>query len=178
MELEKLRRVVTGHDAQGKSIVVIDGPPGSFVGGGAAGLGQIWVTEGSPADNSTKRDFAERQMKLEPPANGSSVLFFMLAPEDKNVSRKELEEQQAATFKALDAEQCRPDTSKHPGMHKTRTVDYVILLEGDVTLILEKQEVRLKPFDVVVQRGTNHAWHNNGSKPALLMGVLIDAKPL
>ncbi len=178
MELEKLRRVVTGHDADGKSMVAIDGPPGAFVGAGAAGLGQIWVTEGSPADNTARRDFADRAMKLEPPPGGSSVLFFMIAPEDRNVSREELEEQQAATFKALDAEHCRPDTSKHPGMHTTRTVDYVILLEGDVTLILEKQEVRLKPFDVVVQRGTNHAWRNNGNGPALLMGVLIDAKPV
>ncbi len=178
MELEKLRRVVTGHDAEGKSIVVIDGPPGSFVGSGAAGLGQIWVTDGAPADNSGSRDTADRPMRLEPPAGGTSVLFFMLAPEDRNVTREQLEEQQAATFKALDAEHCRPDTSRHPGMHRTRTVDYVILLEGDVTLILEKQEVRLKPFDVVVQRGTNHAWKNNGNKPALLIGVLIDAKPL
>lgn len=178
MELEKLRRVVTGHDADGKSIVVIDGPPGSLVGSGSAGLGQIWVTEGAPADNSGNRDAADRPIRLEPPAKGTSALFFMLAPEDKNLTREQLEERQAATFKALDAEHCRPDTSRDPGMHRTRTLDYVVLLEGDVTLILEKQEVRLKPFDVVVQRGTNHAWKNNGTKPALLMGVLIDAKPL
>lgn len=178
MELEKLRRVVTGHDAEGKSIVVIDGPPGSFVGSGAAGLGQIWVTEGAPADNSGSRDLADRPMRLQPPDNGTSVLFFMIPPQDNNASTGQLEEEQAETFKALDAEDCRPDTSRHPGMHTTRTVDYVILLEGDVTLLLEKQEVRLKPFDVVVQRGTNHAWVNNGNKPALLLGVLIDAKPL
>ena len=63
-------------------------------------------------------------------------------------------------------------------MHTTRTIDYVVLLEGEVTLILDKGEVALKPFDVVVQRGTNHAWENRGSKRALLLAVLIDAKPL
>mgnify|MGYP006063229341 FL=1 len=60
-------------------------------------------------------------------------------------------------------------------MHKTETVDYIILLKGDVTLILDDEEVDLKPFDVVVQRGTNHAWVNNGTEPALLIAVLIDS---
>ena len=69
----------------------------------------------------------------------------------------------------------RVDTSRHPAMHKTETVDYIILLKGEVTLILDEEEVALKPFDVVVQRGTNHAWANNGSEPALLIAVLIDS---
>ena len=61
-------------------------------------------------------------------------------------------------------------------MHKTKTIDYIILLEGDVTLILDEDEVQLKPFNVVVQRGTNHAWVNNGTEPALLIAVLIDSE--
>jgi quercetin dioxygenase-like cupin family protein len=61
-------------------------------------------------------------------------------------------------------------------MHQTQTIDYIILLEGDVTLILDEDEVQLKPFNVVVQRGTNHAWVNNGTEPALLIAVLIDSK--
>ena len=60
-------------------------------------------------------------------------------------------------------------------MHKTETVDYIILLKGKVTLILDEEEVDLEPFDVVVQRGTNHAWANTGSEPALLIAVLIDS---
>ena len=69
----------------------------------------------------------------------------------------------------------RVDTSRHPAMHKTKTIDYIILLNGDVTLLLDEDEVRLKPFNVVVQRGTNHAWVNNGNEPALLIAVLIDS---
>ena len=61
-------------------------------------------------------------------------------------------------------------------MHKTETIDYIILLKGDVTLILDEEEIDMKPFDVVVQRGTNHAWVNNGKEPALLIAVLIDSK--
>jgi quercetin dioxygenase-like cupin family protein len=94
------------------------------------------------------------------------------------VSGAELERRAAEGFKAMGGEHCRVDTTRNPSMHKTRTVDYVILLDGDVTLILEKEEVRLKPFDVVVQRGTNHAWRNNRDTAAILAGVLIDAAPL
>ena len=61
-------------------------------------------------------------------------------------------------------------------MHKTRTIDYVVLLSGEVTMLLDKGEVDLKPFDVVVQRGTSHAWVNKGKEPALLAAVLIDAQ--
>jgi quercetin dioxygenase-like cupin family protein len=61
-------------------------------------------------------------------------------------------------------------------MHKTNTIDYIILLKGDVTLLLDEDEVNLKPHDVVVQRGTNHAWVNNGREPALLIAVLIDSE--
>ncbi len=69
----------------------------------------------------------------------------------------------------------RVDTSRHPAMHKTETIDYIILLKGEVTLILDEEEVALKPHDVVVQRGTNHAWANHGTEPALLIAVLIDS---
>jgi quercetin dioxygenase-like cupin family protein len=76
----------------------------------------------------------------------------------------------------MEATHCRPDTKRHPGMHKIRTIDYVIILSGEVTLLLDKGEVDLKPFDVVVQRGTNHAWVNKGKEPVLIAAVLIDAK--
>jgi hypothetical protein len=176
--LQRLRRVVTGHDSEGKSVVAIDGPPGATIGTDAAGLGEIWITDGTPADNTASGDAARRPVRLEPPAGGSVFRYFVLAPEDKTLSAAEMEAQAAAGIKAIGGEHCRVDTSRHPGMHKTRTVDYVLLLEGDVTLILEKGEVRLKQYDVVVQRGTNHAWRNNGDQPALLAAVLIDAKPL
>ena len=69
----------------------------------------------------------------------------------------------------------RVDTRRNAAMHETDTIDYIILLKGDVTLILDEEEVKLQPHDVVVQRGTNHAWVNNGSDPALLIAVLIDS---
>ena len=67
------------------------------------------------------------------------------------------------------------DTSRNAAMHETDTIDYIILLKGDVSLILDEEEVKLKPYDVVVQRRTNHAWVNHGTEPALLIAVLIDS---
>ena len=68
-------------------------------------------------------------------------------------------------------------TSAQPGMHKTDTVDYIILLSGKVSLILDEGEVEMEPMDVVVQRGTNHAWVNHGDESAVLAAILIDADP-
>ena len=87
-----------------------------------------------------------------------------------------MQEIAADAFEKIGAAHHRVDTSKHPAMHKTETIDYIILLKGDVTLVLDEEEVNLKSFDVVVQRGTNHAWVNNGKEPALLVAVLIDSK--
>jgi mannose-6-phosphate isomerase-like protein (cupin superfamily) len=164
----QFRRIVTGHDGEGKSIVLIDGPPSSF--------GAFWQTAGAPADNSAADDAAQSVRTLEPPPEGSIFRYAVIPPEDPNVSPEQREAAIARMFAQMNAEHCRPDTSRHPGMHKTRTIDYVILLSGEVTLLLDKGEVNLKPFDVVVQRGTNHAWVNKGKEPALLAAVLIDAR--
>jgi len=164
------RRIVTGHDAEGKSIVIIDGPP--------TPTGAYWLTEGAPADNSTVGDAAQLVNKLEPSPGGSIFRYAVIPPEDPNVSAEQRERTTARLFAQMDASHCRTDTSRHPGMHKTRTVDYVVLLAGEVTMLLDKGEVDLKPFDVVVQRGTNHAWVNKGKEPAILAAVLVDAKPV
>jgi len=168
--LQEFRRIVTGHDVEGRSIIVSDGPP--------APLAEYWVTDGAPADNSTPGDAANRPRKLEPPPNGSKFRFFIVEPEDPSIPAAQREEMAARRFEAMGASHYRVDTRRHPAMHKTSTVDYIILLSGQVTMLLDKAEVDLKPFDVVIQRGTNHAWVNKGKEPALLVAVLIDAKPV
>jgi hypothetical protein len=162
------RRIITGHDADGKSVIVIDGPPTSF--------GAYWLTDSAPVDNTGSNDDGLKVRMLEPPAGGSIFRFASIPPENPNMSREERERQTAKMFAQMGAAHCRPDTTRHPAMHKTRTIDYVVLLSGEVTLLLDKGEVDLKPFDVVVQRGTNHAWVNKGPEPAMIAAVLIDAK--
>ena len=173
--LKDRRRVVTGHDAAGKSVVVIDGPPARFFGTDTRGLAEIWNTGGASVVSQDATDRADIDVVLSPVANGSKFRFFAIVPEDPSLSDEEREARVAERFAAMGAAHERPDTSRHPAMHKTKTVDYIILLSGEVTLLLDEDERDLKPFDVVVQRGTNHAWINKGSEPALLVAVLIDA---
>ncbi|HEY4042754.1 MAG TPA: cupin domain-containing protein [Rhodopila sp.] len=172
-----VRRVVTGTDSQGHSHVLIDGNPTRVFGGF---LSQVWVTDHAPADNTGTRDDADRLQRLDPPTGGTTLVHFVLAPQSASasVSPAEMEKATAQMFEGLGASKARVNTSRNVGMHKTNTVDYVILLSGEVDLILDEGEVHLKPFDVVVQRGTAHAWVNRGAEPAQLMGVLIDAEPI
>ncbi len=169
---EGLRRIVTGHDAEGKSIVVIDGPPA----GAAGALREIWQTEGALVDSRGTDDAGAGPVVLSPPSGGSKCRWFILPPRDPNMSKEDLEAYYAAGFAAMNASHERVDTSRDPAMHKTKTIDYIVLLSGRVTLMLDKEERELKPFDVVVQRGTNHAWINTGNEPAIFIGVLIDAE--
>ncbi|MBV9249559.1 MAG: cupin domain-containing protein [Acetobacteraceae bacterium] len=119
-------------------------------------------------------------MQLQPPPNGVNFFFSAIAPEKEAVSltHEEREKRVSAYFEALGASKARVDTSRFVGMHKTRTVDYIILLSGEVDLLLDDGEVHLKPFDVVIQRGTNHGWVNRGTEPAIFAAVLIDAEPM
>lgn len=172
MEERKLRRIITGNNEKGRSEVIFDGSPRHF-----GGLSEIWTTYESPVDNSHFDDPVQSRVKLEPPPNGTKFRYFRVYPDDHSLSEEELTKRAAAGFNAIDASHCQPDTSRSPHMHTTKTIDYIILLDGEVTLLLDEEEIDLKPYDVVIQRGTNHAWINKSSKPALLAAILIDAKP-
>ena len=170
-----MRRVVTGHDEEGKSIVVLDGPPAKSIGEDVGGLFELWNTDGNLINTKDRIDRADDEILLSPPKNGSKFRYFQINPTPEGVPMDVLQNMAADAFERIGASHHRIDTSKHPAMHKTDTIDYIILLKGDVTLILDKEEVDIKPHDVVVQRGTNHAWVNNGNNPALLIAVLIDS---
>ena len=169
-----MRRVVTGHNEEGKSIVTIDGPPSCSIGEDVGGLFELWNTDGSIINTKDTSDKADTKIVLSPPKNGTKFRYFQINPTPKEVPEEVLQNIAAEAFDKIGAAHHRVDTSKHPAMHKTDTIDYIILLKGDVTLILDEEEVDIKPHDVVVQRGTNHAWVNNGSEPALLIAVLVD----
>jgi len=173
--LEDRRRVVTGHNASGKSVVMIDGPPARIFGSDSRGLAEIWNTDNVPVNTRDTTDRADIDVVLSPVTNGSKFRFFAVAPDDPSISDDEREARVAERFAAMGAAHERVDTSRHAAMHLTKTVDYIILLSGEVTLLLDEDERDLKPFDVVVQRATNHAWINKGKEPALLIAVLIDA---
>ena len=171
-----MRRIVTGHNENGKSVIKIDGPPARSIGEEIGGLFEIWNEDGNAIDTKSNKDRADSDIILSPPQEGSKFRYFQIMPTPKGVSVDALNKMAEEAFNRIGAAHHRVDTTKHPAMHKTKTIDYIVLLKGEVTLILDEEEVKIKPHDVVVQRGTNHAWVNNGSDPALLIGVLIDSE--
>ena len=171
-----MRRIVTGHNEDGKSVVSIDSPPSRSLGEDAGGLYEIWNTDGKEINSLSNKDLADIDIVLSPIENGTKFRYFAIHPTPDGIPKEKLEAAAALAFEKIGAAHERIDTSKHHAMHQTKTIEYIILLEGDVTLLLDEDEVQLKPFNVVVQRGTNHAWVNNGEKPALLIAVLIDSK--
>ena len=171
----KLRRIVTGHDENGKSCIVIDGPPAESYIMGAGGLFEIWDSGGKEISSTESLDRGKGSVILGPEKDGAKFRYIAIAPRPEGSTSQEIEEMFSNVFKDISASEDRIDVTKHPGMHKTKTIDYIILLEGSAKLILETEETDLKPFDVIVQRGTNHAWGCTGSKPALFIAVLIDA---
>ena len=171
-----MRRIVTGHNEEGKSVITIDGPPARSIGEDVGGLFELWNTDGQDIISSDVIDRADEEIILSPPRGGTKFRYFQINPIPEGIPENVMQDMAADAFEKIGAGQHRIDTSKHPAMHKTETIDYIILLKGDVTLILDEEEIDMKPFDVVVQRGTNHAWVNNGTEPALLIAVLIDSK--
>lgn len=170
-----MRRIITGHNEDGRSIITLDGPPARSIGEDVGGLFELWNTDGKDIISTDNNDRADEEIILSPPAGGTKFRYFQINPTPEGVPADLIEAATAEAFEKMGAAHHRVDTTRHPAMHKTKTIDYIILLKGDVTLLLDNEEVDLKPFDVVVQRGTNHAWVNNGNEPALFIAVLIDS---
>lgn len=171
-----LRRVVTADDANGKSEIMIDGGPAAeFRSGDMGGLHEIWHdTTSGPLDPSVCEDKAAGLSLLSPDPGKVKIRWFTSGLPPKDAPPEMLAELTKKAFEAMGAGDHQPDTSKHPAMHTTHTIDAIILIKGQVKLILDKQETIINPGDVVVQRATNHAWVVVGDEPALFVAVLID----
>lgn len=169
------RRVVTGHNANGRAVVLFDGEsPHGFLLEQAGGLRltEIWETRSSPADNSGARDAADHERRIEP-VGGGSVFRLIEYPPD-SVRLKTLDPDRF--FRRMGARAADAATRRHPGMHKTDTVDYCVVLSGEIWAVLDESEVLLRAGDCLVQRGTNHAWSNRSDEPCLIAFVLMAAK--
>ncbi len=173
---QRLRRIVTGNNDQGQSQVEIDGGPATAIEAGGSGLYEIWQST-APADTSTLVDsLAGAEPRLCPDPGQVKVRWFTVPPDDDVVPLEVKAAATAAAFAAVGASHVQVDTSRHHFMHKTESLDYIVLISGEIDMLLDNGEVRgLKPGDVVVQHATNHAWVNRGSETALLVSVLIDA---
>ncbi|MHA7871668.1 MAG: cupin domain-containing protein [Hyphococcus sp.] len=175
MDWQSLRRVITDNSKDGRSRVLIDGAAAKLIAIEETGLAEIWSAPVAGGDllDATDR-LAGQDLKLEPEPGAVKVRWFSVPPDDDGRSPEEKEAAAAMGFAAVGASHCRVDTARHPMMHKTESLDVIILIKGEVDLLLDDGEAAsLKPGDVVIQRATNHAWVNRGAETALLVAVLI-----
>ncbi len=164
------RRVVTGHDAAGKAVVLYDGPAPNVKLRQATGLTStlVWVTDECPADIAGSGDRAERDIGVAPPPRGSIFRVVDFPPARGAVDN-------AAMLREMGLSAARGE-ARHGLMHRTRSIDYAVVLEGEIDMLLDDSEVRLKAGDVLVQQGTIHAWVNRGDASCRIAFVLIDAR--
>jgi len=175
-----IRRVVTGHDSEGKAIVVSDGlVPRVYSNPVRPGhrSSDIWETHGMPVKVTREEPdpVAEVSSFLSP--LGVKIRISELEPEPESV--RNLDPARAAEW-YKDSGHTSSSTfgkgGRHPLMHRTETIDYAVVLEGQMTLVMDDKEIVLNTGDVVVQRGTNHAWSNRSSKRVRMLYILIDGK--
>lgn len=175
--VSKIRRVVSGHDAEGRSTVLFDGYASAvkeMESMPGLALTDLWETVVSPADNSSSADAVERPVRLEPPAGGSIFRVVEFPPDGAWRGNTDVEK----AFQSIGAPTAHRKASSDPLMHKTDTIDYLVIMKGEIHAILDTGEVLLKAGDVFVQRGTVHSWSVRGDEPCLLAAILINAQPV
>lgn len=176
--MKPIRRIVTGHDASGKAVVVEAGPlptvvsietiPGTV-------FHEVWSTAGMPAQVGNGPDPTLGPLILPPPAQGTRIRIVDIPPDTEDFLRHGAERMKDA-FKQIGdtaASTVKAD-SPHPLMHRTESIDYGVVLEGEMTLVLDDSDVSLQQGDVVIQRGTNHAWANRSGHMCRMLFVLVD----
>ncbi|MCQ4324256.1 cupin domain-containing protein [Stutzerimonas stutzeri] len=176
----KAQRVVTGHDARGRSRIVSAGAipgdePFSNVPGFSAAM--FWKTEAAPQVGNVQPDPPARPTSVLPGPGGTCAMLVTFPPEPEVLPSEERLQaagaEMAARLPGL-AELFEPDA---PGFHRTDSIDYGVLLEGELTLVLDEGETTVvRAGDVLVQMGTRHAWRNTGNTPARMMFVMVHAK--
>ena len=177
-ELPLPRVVVTGNNAAGRSYIAADGPPPrvrTVEERPGYRVSNLWAIFGAPARIGDPDRVAEVQGVL-PPASGNVIRIIDYPPEPKGdpVALKKMFD--AISSKLFPDGLHRPVSAVHPGMHATETMDYAIVLQGEIYAVMEEGETLMRAGDVLIQRGTAHAWSNRSNDCARLCIVLIDGK--
>jgi len=173
----KVRRVYTGHDEHGRSMVVSDSTAATvkeMESMPGLALTDLWETGAAPASNAGSADSVARPVRLEPPPGGTIFRIVEFPPDGQWRHGADAR----AAFESIGAGHAKDAGSGDPMMHKTATVDYIVVLRGEIYAILDQGEVLLRPGDVFIQRGTNHSWSVRGTEPCIIAVVLVSAAPL
>jgi len=180
MSERPVRRVVTGHNASGQAIIQEDGsvPRTQKIGGGTGPLfHEVWNTRATPAPiDADSGEPPEVGIILAPPENGTRIRVLDIPPDDPSLADTTPEAARAhfAEIGAADASSFEGTESRHAHMHRTETIDYGIVLEGELVLIMDEGETTVRAGDIVVQRGTNHGWANRTNENCRIAFILID----
>ncbi len=171
-----VRRVVTTVDASGKAVVLFDGinPNCTLRPARKNIMNLIWSTDGAPADISGPADRGAVDIGTQPPTHGTAFRIIDYPPTTPEQEAK-LDVAQRQREIGHDAPK-RGLPPRHPFMHRTRSLDYAIILAGEIDMLLDDSEVHLKAGDVLIQQGTNHAWINRGKDVCRIAFVLVDSQ--
>lgn len=182
MNSKPVRRIVTGHDAEGRAIIQEDGgvPRVQRIGGETGPMFyEVWNTRATPAPiDAASGEPPEDGIILAPPKNGTRIRVLDIPPDDPSFSEMTPEQAKAhfAEIGAAEASSHSGEGSRHAHMHRTETIDYGIVLDGEIVLIMDEGEVTVQAGDIVVQRGTNHGWSNRSDKNCRIAFILIDGE--
>lgn len=175
----KTRRVVTGHDADGKSIILRDGscPVSVSVWHEDMCINDAWRVDRLPTNNA---GFTEPCTKLELEAGptGNVCRIVQFPPDRLYVAAADAKAGFSDMGETGVGANTGTDDGPHPLMHRTNTIDYIIVVSGEIYAVMERGEVLLKQGDILIQRGTNHAWSNRSDKPCIIAAILNGADPL
>lgn len=182
MSERPIRRVVTGHNPSGQAVIQEDGivPRIQRIGGDTGPMFyEVWNTRAAPVPiDHASGEPEEEGIILAPPSNGTRIRVLDIPPDDPSLAEMTPEEARAhfAEIGAADASSFEGKESRHAHMHRTETVDYGIVLEGEIVLIMDEGETTVGAGDIVVQRGTNHGWANRTDKNCRIAFILIDGE--
>ena len=172
---KKIRRVVTGHNKDGVATVIMDGTANCILNRPnrpGVTLTNLWQNTQMPAVMECHDDPVDGPLVLHPPKNGSVFRIVQFDPEN---SEELASLDGKAAFAEMGAGTSIVEGARHPFMHRTDSVDYAVVMTGQIYMMLDEDEYLLKAGDVVVQQGTNHAWSNRGSEPCQIAFILTDA---
>ncbi len=171
MDMRSTRRIVTGHDSRGKAVVLFDNEVAAQQRGGN-GVTLFWVTTEFPVDAASATDRAQTPVGVPPPANGTIFRVVDFAPATPHAAPVD----HVQILRAMGIDPVTQGYASHANTHRTKTIDYAVVLDGEIDTLLDDSQIHVKAGDVLVQQATNHAWVNNGSKPCRIAFILIDAK--
>jgi mannose-6-phosphate isomerase-like protein (cupin superfamily) len=169
----EVRRVVTKLDPAGKAVVMFDDRVPLTAARSPVGVGDLWVTENSPAELSATEDLAHVKVGIQPPRSGTIFRVVDYPPTSSAIEKLDINTMMRVIGADAPAKGLPP---RHPMMHRTRSVDYAIILSGEIDMLLDEGEVHFKAGEVLVQQATNHAWVNRGKENCRIAFILIDSQ--